>query len=144
MRNTRKQKKHPIKSWGYHLLVNAAGCSADAIRSADTIRKFNNELIEKIDMVAYGKPRVVRFGSGRCQGYSLVQLIETSNITAHFVEETNDIYLDIFSCKSFNPSIALAVFNDYFGPSNLQTKFFKRQAMSIRTEVSKRHKTRKQ
>ena len=150
-RNTRKQKqkqkqKHPIKSWGYHLIVNAAGCSANAIRSADTICKFNNELVKKIDMVAYGKPRVVRFGSGRCQGYSLVQLIETSNITAHFVEETNDIYLDIFSCKSFNPSVALAVFKKFFGPSNLQTKFFKRQAKSVvsGSQANKRHKTRKQ
>jgi len=145
-KNTRKkwQKQHPIKSWGYHLIVNAAGCSADAIRSADTIRKFNNDLIEEIDMVAHGKPRIVRFGSGRCQGYSLVQLIETSNITAHFVEETNDIYLDIFSCKSFNPSVALAVFKRFFEPSNLQTKFFKRQAASVRLGANKRHKTRKQ
>jgi|UniRef100_A0A6C0B0Z1 hypothetical protein len=33
----------------------------------------------------------------------LVKRIETSNITAHFCEETNDMYLDVFSCKPFNP-----------------------------------------
>lgn len=49
------------------------------------------KLVKDIDMVPYGGPQVVHFGSGNKAGYTLVQLIETSNITAHFVEETNDL-----------------------------------------------------
>jgi S-adenosylmethionine/arginine decarboxylase-like enzyme len=52
-------------------------------------------------MVPFGEPQIVMFGSGNKKGYTLVQLIETSNITAHFVEETDDLYLDVFSCKEF-------------------------------------------
>jgi S-adenosylmethionine/arginine decarboxylase-like enzyme len=121
---TRKNKKY----WGYHLIVDASDCIPEAIRSSKTIKEFTKELVDKIDMVAYGAPKVVRFGEGDKQGYSLVQLIETSNITAHFVEETNDIYLDIFSCKTFKQSDALAVFKKYFAPKRVSVQFLKRQA----------------
>jgi len=68
-------------------------------------------------------PRVVMFGSGNKKGYTLVQLSETSNITAHCVEETNDIYLDIFSCKAFEVKDALTCFRAAFKPARLDTTF---------------------
>ena len=40
-------------------------------------------------------------------GYSLVQLIETSAITGHFCDASGDAYLDIFSCKDFDPATAI-------------------------------------
>lgn len=79
-------------------------------------------------MVAYGKPLVVKFGSGNKAGYTLVQLIETSNICAHFVEETDDMYLDVFSCKPFNPSDVEAVVKRYFRPEHMSRSFLTRQA----------------
>jgi len=127
-RGTRKLKKTVGSYWGYHLLVNAADCTPDAIRSASTIREFTKELVDAIDMVSFGSPMVVRFGEGNKEGYSLVQLIETYNITAHFVEQTNDIYLDIFSCKPFNQKDAMRVFKKYFNPRKVEVQFIKRQA----------------
>lgn len=124
VRKTRKIKKY----WGYHLIVNASDCIPEAIRSSKIIKEFTKELIDKIDMVAFGSPKVVRFGEDDKKGYSLVQLIETSNITAHFVEETNDVYLDIFSCKAFKQSDAISVFKKYFAPKRIAVKFLKRQA----------------
>jgi S-adenosylmethionine/arginine decarboxylase-like enzyme len=124
----RKTRKRGKASWGYHLLINAAKCNHEAIRSSDKIKAFTKELVKRIDMKAYGAPRVVRFGEGRVAGYSLIQLIETSCITAHFVEETNDAYFDIFSCKSFDPKVAMEVVKDFFNPTNAQKTFLKRQA----------------
>jgi len=79
-------------------------------------------------MVPYGKPQVQHFGTGDKAGYTLVQLIETSNITAHFCEETNDMYLDVFSCKPFNPDDVESVVNVFFGPLHKNRTFIKRQA----------------
>jgi len=124
----RKTRKRGKASWGYHLLINAAKCNHEAIRSSDKIKAFTKELVKRIDMKAYGAPRVVRFGEGRVAGYSLIQLIETSCITAHFVEETNDAYFDIFSCKSFDPKVAMEVVKEFFNPTNAQKTFLKRQA----------------
>ena len=124
MAKTRKNKRY----WGYHLIVDAANCNAEAVRSKKTIAEFSKKLVSDIDMVAYGAPRIVMFGEGNKKGYTLVQLIETSNITAHFIEETNDIYLDVFSCKSFDPKIAVKILKDFFQPKKMKTRFIKRQA----------------
>jgi len=115
-------------SWGYHLIVNSTGCLPKSIRSSKNIYQFTKTLVKKIDMVAYGEPQIVMFGTGNKKGYTLVQLIETSNITAHFVEETNDLYLDVFSCKPFYPIDVMDVVKTSFDPKYSDTKFMVRQA----------------
>jgi S-adenosylmethionine/arginine decarboxylase-like enzyme len=127
MAQTRKARKTRSR-WGYHLIIDARDCDLNAIRSKETIRAFVKELVKAIDMVAFGQPQIVMFGTGNKKGYTLVQLIETSNITAHFVEEFNDVYLDVFSCKAFKPADALAVFRKYFGPGSVKTRFLSRKA----------------
>ena len=127
MRTTRKVKR----SWGYHLIVNAGGCDPEAIRSKDTIKRFSDELVKGIDMVAYGPPRIVRFGTSVQKGYTLVQLIETSCISAHFSEESNEVYLDVFSCKAFNKADAMAIFKKYFHPVKITSEFLIRQAPRV-------------
>ena len=79
-------------------------------------------------MKAYGSPQVQHFGEGNKAGYTLVQLIETSNITAHFVEETNDIYLDVFSCKPFSTLEVLTCIKDHFRPEHIDFQTLHRQA----------------
>ena len=128
MRFTRKQKTRKQKSWGYHMMLDASKCNPDAIRSKKTIAAFVKELVNAIDMIAFGKPRIVMFGSGNKKGYTLVQFIETSDITAHFVEETNDVYLDVFSCKTFDPKVAIRVFDKYFASGHKKVHYIKRQA----------------
>jgi len=117
-------------SWGYHLTIDAGGCDHHALRSKSTIAAFTKELVSRIEMVAYGKPRIVMFGDGKTKGYTLIQLIKTSNIAAHFVEETDDIYLDIFSCKKFVLNDAIAVFKKYFKPRTMIKRVVVRQAKS--------------
>jgi S-adenosylmethionine/arginine decarboxylase-like enzyme len=114
--------------WGYHLIVNAGGCNKAAITDHGTIYDFAKELVEKIEMVAYGEPQIVFFGEGNKEGYTLVQLIETSNICAHFVNETGDMYLDVFSCKTFDKDVVLNLVDDYFLPSRVNTTYLERQA----------------
>jgi hypothetical protein len=128
MAKTRKIKRSNTSYWGYHLIVNAASCDPGAISSSNTIKAFTKELVDRIDMVAYGPPKVVLFGEGHLKGYSLFQLIETSNITAHFADQSGDAYFDVFSCKSFDPKDALAVIHEFFHPKAVQSTFLKRQA----------------
>ena len=79
-------------------------------------------------MVAYKEPQIVMFGTGNKKGYTLVQLIETSNITAHFVEESNDMYLDVFSCKPFDAEVVKTSIRSTFGPESIDTKVIARDA----------------
>ena len=123
MRKTRRSTK---KAWGQHLVLDAKNCNPDKIRDADHIREFAKTLVKAIDMKAYGDPQVVMFGTGRVKGYTLVQLIETSDITCHFAEADNSVYLDLFSCKPFSSAEAKEVFVTYFEPERISTRILKR------------------
>lgn len=114
--------------WGYHLALDLGKCAPQSIRCAKNIEKFSKQLVRDIDMVPYGEPQIVMFGSGNKKGYTLVQLIETSNICAHFVEETNDMYLDVFSCKSFDAEKVRGIVQFYFRPQAVNAHLFSRQA----------------
>jgi S-adenosylmethionine decarboxylase len=55
-------------------------------------------------MNRFGTTVVVNFGEDpRVSGFSMTQLIETSLISGHFANNTNAIYLDVFSCKAYPP-----------------------------------------
>ena len=114
--------------WGYHLIIDAAKCSPAKIRCARNIDTFAKTLVKRIDMVPFGNPQIQHFGSGNKAGFTLVQLIETSNITAHFVEETNDMYLDVFSCKPFEAKAVTETVLEFFGYADANIQFLTRQA----------------
>lgn len=79
-------------------------CDAHAIRDSDHIKAFVARLCEKMDMKRSGDCRVVHFGEDeKLAGYSMTQLIETSSISGHFANGTNTAYLDVFSCKFYEP-----------------------------------------
>ena len=119
-----------MKTWGKHLVIDAGVCNAE-IKNSDAIYRFVKQLVIDIDMVAYGEPQIVHFGSGNKAGYTLVQLIETSNIVAHFNEEDMEIYLDVFSCKDFNPQVVIKLVEDYFGAQTIVTQVIERQALKL-------------
>ena len=130
-KKTRKNKKDKSKNqraWGYHLIVNAGRCDPVVLRSKAALAAFAKQLVKDIDMKPYGPPRVYRFGEGTLLGLSMFQLIETSNITVHCDETSNDVYLDIFSCKWFDKAAALKLIRTTFDPTHLDYTFTPRQA----------------
>lgn len=124
-----------MRYWGYHLILDCSKCIPRSIRDHQNIEAFCNNLVHRIDMVPFGKPQIQHFGSGNKAGYTLVQLIETSNICAHFVEETNDMYLDVFSCKEFNRDYVKQIVEFYFHPTQMKDVFMIRDA-SMKNELS--------
>ncbi len=89
--------------WGLHSCIDMHDCDPARVRDAEFIKKFVAELCDLIDMKRFGETRIVNFGEDeKVAGFSMTQLIETSLISAHFVNLTNAIYLDIFSCKMYD------------------------------------------
>ncbi len=116
--------------WGYHAIVDAAGCDLAKITDRDNIYNFAKQLVKDIDMVAFGEPQIVKFGSGDKAGFTLVQLIETSNICAHFVDANCEMYLDVFSCKPFDETVVEELVVKHFDAKSLRRAFIKRNASS--------------
>jgi S-adenosylmethionine decarboxylase len=115
-------------SWGYHLCLDISKCKPYTIRCPKHIANFTKHLVKDIDMVAYGEPQIVKFGSGNKAGYTLVQLIETSNICAHFCDESNNFYLDVFSCKPYDIEVVEKLVKEYFEPETMKRNYFERNA----------------
>ena len=116
--------------WGYHLILDCKTCNIESITSKENIEAFVKTLVEKIDMKAYGEPIIEHFATHepKAAGYSLVQLIETSAITGHFVDCNGDAYIDIFSCKYFDIEIAKQIIAEFFAPKQIKTTYLTRQA----------------
>lgn len=116
--------------WGQHLILDLAGCPRELLVDADHLRTWVKDLVDTIKMKAYGEPQLEHFAthSYDAAGFTLLQLIETSNICAHFAENLGQVYVDIFSCKTFDNEAAIACCRKYFEPETVEHHVLERGA----------------
>ena len=119
-----------MEYWGYHLILDCKGGDLAKVRSSDNISQFVRTLVTRIDMVACGEPKIKHFATNNpnAAGFSLVQLIETSSITGHFVDLNGDSYIDVFSCKSFDIEKVKELVKQFFSPKQIKVTYLTRKA----------------
>jgi S-adenosylmethionine/arginine decarboxylase-like enzyme len=101
--------------WGTLAAIDLHG--GDRTRLADpiNIRRFVPTVIAAIGMRAHGPMMIDRFGNDQLEGWSALQFIETSSITIHADEVFGRCFVDIFSCRRFDPDAAAAIAVEHFG-----------------------------
>jgi len=110
-----KEEFYNTQAWGLLTSIDLFDCNPETIRDASAIKKYVDELCQLIEMKPFGETQIVNFGEEeKVAGYSMVQLIETSLISGHFANKTNSTYIDIFSCKYYEPSVATEFTKKYF------------------------------
>ena len=87
--------------WGWSTSLDLKRCN-DKMKDKADLKDYVYQVCDLIDMTRFGECQVYKFGTGNKAGYSMLQLIETSNITGHFCDQDNSAFLDIFSCKPYN------------------------------------------
>jgi S-adenosylmethionine decarboxylase len=104
------------RTFGAELILDLHGCDPKVIRSKSKLATFARQLCRRIKMKRYGDTILAHFGhkDPMTSGYSMVQLIETSSIVGHFSEGSNKVYLNIFSCKEFDPADAAEFCRKFF------------------------------
>ena len=103
-------------AWGIASSIDIYECNPESIRDAGYIERFVADLCDLIEMRRYGDTQIVHFGEDeRVAGYSMIQLIETSLISAHFANQSNTVYLDVFSCKPYDPEVVEEFARNCFG-----------------------------
>lgn len=117
-----------MRHWGKMLIANAYGCNRQLVSCPKNIEMFSNNLVKSIDMVPYGKAQLAHFGSGNKSGWTLVQLIETSNITGHFCDDDGSAYIDCFSCKDYDVETVRESILYWFKPTMLDIKVINRDS----------------
>ena len=117
-----------MSHFGYHLMLDCSGCNT-SIASKDDIYNFTKDLVNRIDMIAHGEPIIeyLLLGDPK-QGFSMLQLITTSNISGHLMELDGTAYFDVFSCKMFDIEVAKSVVQEYFSPAKMRVNFITRNA----------------
>lgn len=128
----RKGQHHSNKNtnqpWGLLSCVDLFECDPNIIRDAQKIRQFVIELCDLIKMKRHGETQVVHFGEEeRVAGYSMTQLIETSLVSAHFANLTNTTYLDVFSCKLYDPDQVARFAKGFFKARSVNLQVIERR-----------------
>jgi S-adenosylmethionine/arginine decarboxylase-like enzyme len=109
------------RPWGMDTAIDLRACCPTFIRDASYIRRFVIDLCETIRMRRYGEPQIVHFGQEeRVAGYTLVQLIETSDIVAHFINQQNAACLNVFSCSFYSPITCARLCQQWFAAQDVR------------------------
>ena len=121
------------KPYGFELILDLHGCD---------VRKFTRKSIEEY-MVAIceaikmeredlhfwdydGVPAEEISNEAHLSGTSAVQFITTSNIVIHTLDLLGAVYVNIFSCKSFDKKVAEKLTKEFFGAKEIKIHFIER------------------
>lgn len=108
-----------LAPWGHYAILDCSECNLASIQSEETLRTWITEVLVAIEMEAIGGPIIARTGVDQAdkEGFTLVQIIETGSIVAHFIDRDRHIYVDVFSCKEFTPEVVETCLKKHFGAS---------------------------
>lgn len=116
------------KSYGQELILDLHNCSTDKFNEED-LREFVSLLCAVIDM----EPVELHVWTDEnlpdelhLKGTSLVQFIKTSDIVIHTLDRLEAVYLNIFTCKDFDPKAAERFCAEYFNGEVVQSTFINR------------------
>ena len=85
-------------------------CSCQSLmRDKDALEDWLLQAVDEVGMTAFGNPEVVDYPFPEREGTALsaVIFLGESSITIHTYPEFNFVFMNIFSCKDFDPSRVL-------------------------------------
>lgn len=131
--NIEKNKGLFTNKYGVELILDLHGC--DALKfTRKSISKYFEELCILIDMEReelyfwddIGIPEGDKQTSPHTQGTSAVQFILTSSIVIHTLDQLEAVYINIFSCKYYDPKLAEEFSIKWFGATDFSSRILDR------------------
>ena len=119
--------------YGIELILDLHGCNA-AKFTRPSITEYFEELCVLIDMQRedlhfwddVGLSEEDKQTSPHTQGTSAVQFILTSSIVIHTLDQLQAVYINIFSCKVYDPKVAEKFSVEWFGATDCSARFIDR------------------
>ena len=120
--------------YGYELVLDLHGCNPRRFNRKD-IDDYFTELCQRIDMQKcevhfwddVGVQPEERQTDPQTRGTSAVCFILTSSIVIHTLDILKTVYVNIFSCKDFDPDLAAAFTRDWFEAATCEPTFLTRR-----------------
>ena len=108
--------------YGLELILDLHGCDVSKF-NRKSITAYFEELCDLIDMQRedlhfwddVGVAEENKQTSPHTQGTSAVQFILTSSIVIHALDQMRAVYINIFSCKVYDPEVAENFSVEWFG-----------------------------
>ncbi len=122
-----KKEYDEHQCWGMVASIDLYDCHPQLIKTPEKIQGLIDGLIDAIKMKKFGNSMIQRFAEGELEGYSALQFIETSSVTMHFDEGKNRAFIDVFSCKFFDPKMAEKFCQDYLEAKSAKTQHYLRK-----------------
>lgn len=115
------------KRYGVELILDLHGCDISTF-TKENLGRFFVELCDLIEMKRHGEPMYWFDDSDipHLRGVSGIQFIETSDVVVHCLDILEAVYLNLFSCKEFDPHVAEAFIKDFFGAKESTMTFIDR------------------
>ena len=118
-----------MKRYGLSLLLDLHDCDVSKF-NRKVIAKYFDTICERIKMTKCRRhwwddlnvPEEYKQTEPHTKGTSAIQFILTSDIRIHTLDILKIVYVDIFSCKSFDPEVAKATTLEFFGGRVVQCK----------------------
>lgn len=104
-----------LNFWGMLTTMELYDCKPELMTDTKKMKEYVIRFCKLIDMKRWGKCHIARLGKDYLEGYSVFQFIETSSITIHFDEQLNQVFIDLFSCKGYDPVKAFEFSKNFFG-----------------------------
>ena len=131
---TRQDDGAPIRrAYGFELVLDLHGCEAELF-NRDHIDNFFTDLCALIEMEKcevhfwddVGVPEEERQTLPHTKGTSAVCFILTSTIVIHTLDILGAVYVNIFSCKPFDPNVAAEFTSERFKAVSCKKTFIER------------------
>ena len=119
--------------YGIELILDMHGCDASKF-TRESISAYFERLCVLIDMQRedlhfwddIGVPEEDKQTLPHTQGTSAVQFILTSSIVIHTLDQLRAVYINMFSCKAFDPNVAEEFSIEWFGAAECSARFIDR------------------
>lgn len=124
---TKTAKQNP---YGIELILDLHGCKLDHIAkdlegfAKDELERFFISVCQITKMKRYSKPIwwIDKSGRPHLHGISAIQFVETSDIVCHVLPILGAVYLNIFTCKLFEPNPVAQFCKKYWKARSIVTK----------------------
>ena len=121
-------------AYGKELVLDLHDCDP-SLFTRESIGNYFKELCDLIDMVRcelywwddHGVPIEEQQTEPHLKGTSAIQFISTSNITIHTLDLMENVYLNVFSCKEFDPDVVIRFSENWFKGKDVNSQVIERK-----------------
>ena len=111
-----------------HLIIDGYGASPEKLQDLDSLFELLDNYPAEIGMTKIMPPYVFKYHGVRPEDWGLsgFVLIAESHISIHTFPEKQYLNIDVFSCKEFNPQLAIDFMKKQFAITETETRVLER------------------